>query len=152
MNNLKKFENYLKKINISSEEYKIVNFGSNYFYNAKIEYNAILILLDYTTYDPHELVNNEKKIKKYCERNNLVIFSDGSVPGISSFYIADKEEYTKAQDYYYFENLSKNDVHSYMHECHKNKATPSNEKIKQIMNQYESNYLLFIKETNKKGA
>ncbi len=143
-NNLKKFENYLKKINISAEEYRIENFGSNYFYNVKIEYNAILVLFDYTTDDPHELINNEKLIKKYCERHNLVIFNGGSVPGISSFYIADKEEREKAQDYYHFENAAKEETNKYMHECYINKIEPSDEKIKNIMNECEHNYLLFL--------
>jgi len=152
MNRLKKIENYLKKLNISSEEYKLVNFGSSYFYNAKIEYNAILIVFDYTTYNPHDLIRNEKLIKKYCEHNNLVIFNGGSIPGISSFYIADKEEYDKAQDYYYFERLAKEDVNIYIHKCYKDNTKPSNDHIKQIMNQYESNYLLFVENTTKKGA
>lgn len=144
MNKLEKFEQYLKKINISTDQYKIENFGSHYFYNASVSYQAILLLFDYTTYNPYELEAEQKQIRKYFNKNGLEIFNAGSVPGIYSFFVADKNEREAAKDYFYFEELAHNETLNYMHECYINKIEPSNEKIKNIMNEYENNYLMFL--------
>ena len=151
---MQKLINYIKKIGIDSDSLDIRFFGSHYFKNISCSYQAITIILDFTTYDARKLLQQEKMLKVYCNKYNYVIFNRGAYPGASYFTIMKKADRENLQTLTILENNSRDECNNLIHEYTQNgrRATHPQEldaKLKEIMQEYENNYFLILQEATK---
>ncbi len=151
---MNKLINYINKIGLTPDQYQPETYGSNYFKNAKCSYKAIIIYLDYTTYDPRELEAINNKIEKYCNRYNYCIFNTGAIPGIRYYSIMKNADRDEMQIYLSHEQSSVYDcekiINDYTRTGRRNTHPAELEnKLKEVMQQHEQFLLDHLRELKK---
>lgn len=148
---MKSLFKYIDKIGIPEDSREKITIKSDYFINISCSYQAITIILDFTTYDARKLLQQEKMLKAYCNRYNYVIFNRGAYPGASYFTIMKKADRENLQTLTILENNSRDECNNLIHEYTQNgrRATHPAElenKLKQIMQEYEQNYFNILQQ------
>ena len=147
---MQKLINYINNIGIPADSYQLEKVGSKYFLNISIQFDRATVIFDYTTYDARELDQHEKQLEKYCNRFNYTIYNRGSVPGLRYFSIMPKENREALENYFIFENNSREDcekiINHYTRTGRRSSHPAELEKaLKDIMQQHENNYKSYLR-------
>ena len=142
--------NYIKKLGITEDSYKVENFGKDYFYNTKLSAQGVCVVFDYKTYSPMLLEQQAKMLKKYCARYGYKVFNESGAPGLWWFSIMRYSQYEALQDYNSFADASLEECNKLFHEyyiagTHKEHMQEINDAMKSIMLEYECYYLDYLK-------
>ena len=142
---MQKLLNYINKIGIIPEAYHLETYHTNYFRNVNIKYNVIVIIFDYSTYPAATLAQKEKMLKAYCNRYHYSIFNRGGFPGALYFSIMKKEDRENLENYFQFENASRDQCEKIIHEYTKTGRRSSdpaelNNKLNEVMQEHDTAY------------
>ncbi len=124
---------YLEKQNM---EYKKVQFGSSYFYNA----NPVVVDAIHVSFPGFNHMA-ERKILSYCKRYGYTVAFSGFNNRGSWLYIfkpSDYETYILYEDY---AKKSTDDCERYIHDCHLQNIDVNSNRVKEIMDKYGRMYL-----------
>lgn len=147
---MNKLINYIKKIGLSQDSYRVEQFGKNYFYNTSICFNGVCVVFDYSTYGAMKVEQQQKMLRKYCNRYGYKVFNEGGAPGLWWFSILKYSDFEALKDYNSFADSCNDECLKLAHSYHAagiydtNKAD-LNAAMKKLMIQYEGYYLDYLK-------
>lgn len=146
---MEKLKNYIKKIGIDEDSYILEKYHTNYFKNINLSYELITVIFDYSTYPAATLAQKEKMLKAYCNRYHYSIFNRGGFPGALYFSIMKKTDRENLENYFQFENASRDQCEKIIHEYTKTGRRSSdpaelNNKLNEVMQEHETAYKEYL--------
>lgn len=134
----------LKWLTKNGYDYKIVQYGSNYFFNTSLSFDCVMVHFDREKYGA--CVKESAKVEKYACRYGYKIISDGYNLNGAWLSIGTVEEVNQLNLYWKYEKESVKRCEVVMHNYHLNGIYNTHhadleKELKSIMSRYESEYI-----------
>lgn len=134
----------LKWLDKNGFDYKIVKYGSDYFYNTSVSFDAVMVVFDREKYG--SCIKASEKVEKYAARYGYKIITDGYNISGAWLSIGTSENVLSLHNYWNYQEKAIKECEVIMHNYHLNGIYNSHHaqlesELKSIMSKYESEYI-----------